>query len=157
VAIQRLSDGLTPANGSDPRTFPTIWNNTATLVEAAQSDITVLQGSAVSLGSAISGLDSEVTVLQGSAVTLGSTISVAQSDIDNLEAKNIPTFGTAIPVAGQVLTYSTAISGYTPQTPTGGATIVNTDGDPGSTIYVGSIDPDVSYSPAVGDVWIQVP
>ena len=39
----------------------------------------------------------------------------------------------------------------------GKANIVNTDGDPGITIYVGSIDPDVSYTPAVGDVWIEVP
>jgi hypothetical protein len=35
--------------------------------------------------------------------------------------------------------------------------VINTDGDPGRTIYVGSIDPDVSYTPAVGDVWIEVP
>lgn len=39
----------------------------------------------------------------------------------------------------------------------GGATIVNTDGDPGSTIYVGSIDPDGTYTLAAGDVWIEVP
>lgn len=39
----------------------------------------------------------------------------------------------------------------------GKANIVNTDGDPGITIYVGSVDPDVSYTPAVGDVWIEVP
>lgn len=37
------------------------------------------------------------------------------------------------------------------------AKIVNTDGDPGVTIYVGSVDPDVSYTPAVGDVWIEAP
>jgi hypothetical protein len=33
---------------------------------------------------------------------------------------------------------------------------LNTDGDPGKTLYVGSIDPDVSYTPAVGDVWGQI-
>ena len=37
------------------------------------------------------------------------------------------------------------------------ARIVNTDSDPGTTVYVGSVDPDVSYTPAVGDVWIQLP
>lgn len=37
------------------------------------------------------------------------------------------------------------------------AKIVNTDGDPGVTIYVGSVDPTVSYSPATGDVWIEAP
>jgi hypothetical protein len=35
--------------------------------------------------------------------------------------------------------------------------VVNTDGDPGTAIYVGSIDPDVSYTLATGDVWIEVP
>jgi hypothetical protein len=35
------------------------------------------------------------------------------------------------------------------------AKVVNTDGDPGYTIFVGSVDPDVSYTPAVGDVWIE--
>ena len=35
------------------------------------------------------------------------------------------------------------------------AAIVNTDGDPGYTIFVGSVDPTVSYSPAAGDVWIE--
>ena len=39
----------------------------------------------------------------------------------------------------------------------GGATIVNTDGDPGQTIYVGSIDPDGTYTLVAGDVWIEVP
>jgi hypothetical protein len=36
-------------------------------------------------------------------------------------------------------------------------TIVNTDGDPGQTIYVGSVDPDGTYTLAAGDVWIEVP
>jgi hypothetical protein len=29
MTITRLTGGLTPADGSDPRTFPTIWNSTA--------------------------------------------------------------------------------------------------------------------------------
>jgi hypothetical protein len=32
---------------------------------------------------------------------------------------------------------------------------VNTDGDPGTAIYVGSVDPDGTYTLAVGDVWIE--
>jgi hypothetical protein len=36
-----------------------------------------------------------------------------------------------------------------------GLTVVNTDGDPGTTIYVGSVDPDVAYAPVDGDVWIE--
>lgn len=39
----------------------------------------------------------------------------------------------------------------------GKATIVNTDGDPGTTVFVGSVDPTVDHMPEVGDVWIEVP
>lgn len=34
-------------------------------------------------------------------------------------------------------------------------TVINTDGDPGRTIYVGSTDPTVGYTPKVGDVWVE--
>jgi hypothetical protein len=34
MAITRLSGGLTPADGANPRTFPTIWNDTADALEA---------------------------------------------------------------------------------------------------------------------------
>lgn len=44
-----------------------------------------------------------------------------------------------------------------PSAPAQVAHIINTDAGSGRTIYVGSIDPDVSYTPAVGDVWIEVP
>jgi hypothetical protein len=33
--------------------------------------------------------------------------------------------------------------------------IINTDSEAGRTIYVGSVDPDVSYTPVDGDVWID--
>jgi hypothetical protein len=39
--------------------------------------------------------------------------------------------------------------------PAGPSPVVNTDGDPGTAIYVGSIDPDGLYTLAVGDVWIE--
>jgi hypothetical protein len=39
MAVTRLSGGLTPANGSDPRTFPAIWNATADDIEQAETDI----------------------------------------------------------------------------------------------------------------------
>jgi len=44
-----------------------------------------------------------------------------------------------------------------PQGPQGPTAVINTDGDPGDTIYVGSIDPTVNYSPVAGDVWIELP
>lgn len=43
MAITRLSGGSTPADGSDPRTFPAIWNPTADVIDANESDIAALQ------------------------------------------------------------------------------------------------------------------
>ena len=34
VSVTRLSGGNTPADGSDPRTFPAIWNATAEIIES---------------------------------------------------------------------------------------------------------------------------
>ena len=39
MSITRLSDGLTPADGADPRTFPTIFNAAADLIEQNESDV----------------------------------------------------------------------------------------------------------------------
>jgi len=35
ISLTRLSGGNTPADGSDPRTFPAIWNASATAIETA--------------------------------------------------------------------------------------------------------------------------
>ena len=35
------------------------------------------------------------------------------------------------------------------------ATLINTDGDIGRVIYVGTIDPDISYTLEPGDVWLD--
>lgn len=43
MAITRLSGGTTPANGSDPRTFPTIWNAAADDIEAAEAAISAIE------------------------------------------------------------------------------------------------------------------
>lgn len=43
MAITRLTGGLTPADGSDPRTFPAIWNDAVDDIEAAESDIDTLE------------------------------------------------------------------------------------------------------------------
>ena len=85
ISLTRLSGGNTPADGSDPRTFPAIWNASATDIETVASD-----------------LDSAETAIAGKA------------------------------------------------------NIVNTDENPGKTIYVGTVDPDTLYTLEVGDVWIEV-
>ncbi len=41
VDITRLTGGNTPANGGDPRTFPAIWNATATSLESALAEAPV--------------------------------------------------------------------------------------------------------------------
>jgi hypothetical protein len=43
ISITRLSGGTTPANGSDPRTFPAIWNAAADDIEAAETAISVIE------------------------------------------------------------------------------------------------------------------
>jgi hypothetical protein len=86
ISITNLSGGNTPADGSDPRTFPAIWNATATALEGVADDL------------------------------------------DTAEAA--------------ILTK---------------ATVVNTDADPGKTFYVGSVDPDGTYTLVAGDVWIETP
>jgi len=37
------------------------------------------------------------------------------------------------------------------------ATIINTDGDPGTKIYVGATDPSIAYTLQAGDLWIETP
>jgi hypothetical protein len=96
MSITRLTGGLTPANGGDPRTFPVIWNATADVVES--NEVAVLsQGSAI-------------TTLEGTVASQGSAISAIEAwDIDDL---NDVSLGTAV-MDGQVLAFSTAIPGWT--------------------------------------------
>lgn len=37
------------------------------------------------------------------------------------------------------------------------AQVINTDGDAGTKIYAGSVDPDGTYTLAAGDIWIETP
>jgi hypothetical protein len=80
MAVTRLSGGLTPGVGSDPRTFPAIFNAAADVIDA--NELAVL-----SQGSAIAS--------QGSAID-----AIEAWDLDNL---NDVVIGTA--VAGQKLVF----------------------------------------------------
>jgi len=66
VAVTRLTGGLSPANGNDPRTFPQIWNATADDIEQTESDV-------ASQGSAVSVLETDVDVLQAGFVSHGTS------------------------------------------------------------------------------------
>jgi hypothetical protein len=68
VAITRLSGGLTPGDGADPRTFPAIWNATADDIEAAEANITTLQGD-------VSTLEGDVTNLENVKIELDATLT----------------------------------------------------------------------------------
>ena len=57
--------------------------------------------------------------------------------------------GTA-PVDTEILWADTATVG-------GAVNLINTDGEDGTTLFVGSVDPDGVYSLLPGDVWIEVP
>ena len=117
MSVTRLSGGLTPADGTDPRTFPTIWNATAGQIETAQGNITSLQGETVSQGSRLDVVEGDVSTLQGVTAAQGSAISVLEGrDLDSLSDVAL---GTAL-VDGQVLAYSTAIPGWTNATAAGG-------------------------------------
>lgn len=43
ISLTRLSGGNTPADGSDPRTFPAIWNSSASSLENVSSDLDALE------------------------------------------------------------------------------------------------------------------
>jgi hypothetical protein len=61
VTVTRLVGGLTPGDGSDPRTFPAIFNAAADVIDATE-------GSAVALGSAVSVLEGLNPVQFGTVV-----------------------------------------------------------------------------------------
>ena len=57
MAIERLSGGLSPADGSDPRTFPAIFNGAADEIDALDGRVGVNEGD-------ISALDGRVTAVE---------------------------------------------------------------------------------------------
>jgi hypothetical protein len=113
--VTRLSGGLTPADGSDPRTFPSIWNATASDIETAESEIDVLQ-------TTVNGNGTAITALQGSAVALGSAVDVLEADVETLEQDKVGVlsagsnsvsldFASATPLVTRTASGSVAVSG----------------------------------------------
>lgn len=49
ISLTRLSGGNTPADGSDPRTFPAIWNASATSIESVATDLDTAEGDITAL------------------------------------------------------------------------------------------------------------
>jgi hypothetical protein len=108
-------------------------------------------------------VDESVTVTAGAGVQgaqgdPGIVISGTEPDeTDVLWADTSAAGSMVVPAggtSGQVLAKASG-DDYDTEWAAPAARVINTDGDPGYTIYVGSVDPDVSYTPAVGDVWIE--
>lgn len=74
------------------------------------------------------------------------------SDRVSIVASSYPTLN---PTDDHQEDLNASMEAFAAATATGKANIVNTDGDPGITIYVGTIDPDVAYTPVTGDVWLD--
>jgi hypothetical protein len=73
--IERLTGGLTPADGADPRTFPAIWNGTADDLEAVEGRVTVNEG--------------DISSLEGRVGTNESDISQLQTDVSSLDTDDV--------------------------------------------------------------------
>jgi len=88
MAVTRLSGGTTPANGSDPRTFPTIWNATADVIEANETAIDSLALTSLSGVSITSPVDNQLLTYNGTnwvneapAVPAGSVLQVVSTTL----------------------------------------------------------------------------
>jgi microcystin-dependent protein len=115
MSITRLTGGLSPADGADPRTFPQIWNVTASEIESLQSGLGVTQSQVTSIGGSVTvtagivdGHGTAIATLESNVSSLGSAVDVIEAwDLDDLNDVEITSPGDS-----QVLAYSTAVSGW---------------------------------------------
>ena len=116
TSVTRLTGGVSPADGADPRTFPVIWNATATIIEANES-----------AGSAVSGLVQDKAGL----LTAGSdTVDLDFSTETPLVSRQVS--GTAVSVTG-----SSYEAGVTRTLRLVGGTASATVSVPGDWVFVG--------------------
>jgi len=103
--VTRLSGGLTPADGSDPRTFPAIWNVTAdeiesqgTAISGAESDIDVLEGKNIpAFGTATPSDGQVLTFDSGASEYVPEDVAASLADLTDTDISS--------PVSGEVLEY----------------------------------------------------
>jgi hypothetical protein len=76
------------------------------------------------------------------------TVDLPLSNIEDLANVSVES-----PEDGDVLLYDDGdwVSSRPP------ARVINTDDEPGYTIYIGSVDPSIDYTLESGDIWIEVP
>lgn len=104
MSITRLSGGLTPADGADPRTFPTIFNDAADLVEQNESDITSLDGRVTTNEGDITALDGRVTTNEGDISSIDGRVTVNEGDITALDGRVTTNEGDITALDGRVTT-----------------------------------------------------
>jgi hypothetical protein len=73
VTVTRLTGGLTPGDGGDPRTFPAIFNDAADVIDANEVAV-ASQGSAIA-------------VVESTVASQGSAITALEADVDELETR----------------------------------------------------------------------
>jgi len=105
LVITRLSGGTTPADGSDPRTYPAIWNATATALEAVATDLDTLELSSLDGVTLSSPVDGNLLTYNGSAwvnavpavpaVPAGSVLQVVSATLTATFSASLTTAATA--------------------------------------------------------------
>jgi hypothetical protein len=96
MAITRLSGGLTPANGADPRTFPAVWNGTADDLEAGEYSKVPQGGSAGEVLVKQSATDYDSAWVGTSGYATGSWIKHLATNATNLIPAAFDTFAGGI-------------------------------------------------------------
>jgi len=109
MAVTRLSGGITPGNGSDPRTFPAIWNATADVIEANEAAIDSLALTDLSGVSITSPVDNQLLTYNGT-----NWVNEAPATPDPITPSDLPA-GSVLQVVQVVLptTFSSGSTSYT--------------------------------------------
>jgi hypothetical protein len=122
--------------------------------EALDTDLTTAEAAIVTLDGRVDTHDTTLGTLDTRLDAEETATTAHDTRLDALEA--LPELPTPVGESdGDVLTIDT--DGWIVAPPTGGAAnIVNTDSDPGTTIYIGTVEPtDPPYDLEVGDVWLD--
>lgn len=128
MAVTRLSGGLTPGDGADPRTFPAIFNAAADVIDANETAV-------ASQGSAITAVEADVDALQAGFVThgtsTGGTVALTFDSGDALVSHQVE--GTAVAITG--IDY---LAGFTRTVRLYGGTAVASLDVPADWVFVGN-------------------
>ena len=150
MAIERLSGGLTPADGSDPRTFPSIFNVAADDIEQAEADISALDGRVTAVEDGKAPLLAVENVQAGNyTLALDDTGKVVSVDSSSAVTVTVPANATVAFPVGTLVNVYRAGTGTVGIVGAGGVTVRN----------VGSISDqfgEVSLRKRDTDEWVLV-